>query len=101
MIVITHMSDLAIQIVAGLIVILIAGWLGLGGKTVTIQSNTTKKTGKKMILISWVLIILGLYLGGSANWDLETAKAGAGASSLILGFLLLIVGRIVVWFQSN
>lgn len=95
------MNDLVVQIVAGLIVILIAGWLGLGGKTITIQSNTTKKTGKKMILIAWVLIFLGLYLGGSGNWDLETVKAGAGASSLILGFLLLIFGRIVAWFQSN
>lgn len=90
-----------IQIVAGLIVIVIAGWLGLGGKTVTIQSNSTKKTGKKMILIAWVLIVLGLYLGGSTNWDLETAQAGAGVSSLVFGFLLLIIGRIVAWYQSN
>ena len=94
------MSDLMIQIAAGLVVIVIAGWLGLGGRTVTIQSSGTRKTGKKMILVAWVLIILGLYLGAGANWNLETAKAGAGASSLALGFLLLIVGRIVAWYQS-
>lgn len=96
-----NMSDLMIQIAAGLIVILIAGWLGLGGKTITIQSSSTKKTGKKMILVAWVLIILGLYLGAGANWDTETARAGAGISSLGFGFLLLIVGRVVAWYQGN
>ncbi len=95
------MSDLVIQIVAGLAVILLAGWLGLGGKTVTIQSNSAKKTGKKIILVAWILIILGLYLGGASNWDVETVKAGMGISSLIFGFLLLIVGRIIAWYQRS
>jgi hypothetical protein len=95
------MKDLLFQIIGGLIVVLIAAWLGIGGTTkVVVHGGQVRKTGKWIILISVAMILGGL------SWHDKLAPTKSifnfnDWGSLLFGYgiLFLIVGKVVAWFQ--
>jgi hypothetical protein len=100
------MSQLLINVVAGLAVLILGAWLGLGGSTkVRIEGgHKVKKTGKLLILISVLMIIGGLAWAGSnapaqGGVDLNIPGMLYGFTLAGYGALLLIVGKIVAWWQ--
>jgi hypothetical protein len=100
------MSELFITVVGGLIVLIFGAWLGLGGSTkVRVEGgHKVKKTGKLLILISALMIIGGLAWAGSnapaqGGIDLYIPGMLYGVTLAGYGVLLLIVGKIVAWWQ--
>jgi hypothetical protein len=81
------MSQLLINIIGGLIVIIIAAVFGIGGTTrVVVHGTRTGKTGKWIIIISVLMI-----LGGAALLGKE-APPGGGLSFNEPGTLLMEYG---------
>ena len=100
------MSELFITVVGGLVVLILGTWLGLGGSTkVRVEEgHKVKKTGKLLILISVLMIIGGLSWAGSnapaqGGIDLHIPGMLYGVTLAGYGVLLLIVGKIVAWWQ--
>lgn len=102
------MDQLLLQVLAGLIVIIVGAWWGIGGSTkVVIQGNRkVKKTGKWMIIIAVAMILIGLTMlkkGDPTKWgyDMTNPSTLYGVTLAGYGFLLLLVGKVVTWFQKN
>lgn len=101
------MSNFVVTIISGIIVAIIVSWLGIGGsKKQVIMSGGVKvrKTGKLIIIISVIIIIWGmLLLGNNSNptaiMDMTNRQAANGLLLMFLGAILLIIGKIVAWFQ--
>ncbi len=95
------MSQLFINIIAGLVVVIIAALLGIGGTTkVVVHGNRSGKAGKWIIIISVVMILSGLFVLGKN----PTPTAGIdfnNPGTLLIGYgiIFFIVGRIVAWYQ--
>ena len=77
------MSQLLINVIAGLMVLILGTWLGFGGSTkVRVEGgHKVKKTGKLLILISVIMIVGGLAWAGS------NAPAQGGIDLSIPGML--------------
>lgn len=100
------MSQLAINITGGLIVAVLLSWFGLSGSTrVTVQGgHTVKKTGKWIMIISAVAIIVAfsfLRKGDPTKWgyDLNIPSNVIALTVILYGALFFVVGKIVAWFQ--
>lgn len=88
-----------------------AGWilwmLGVGRNVkVSVHGASARKSGKIIVLIAWAFILFGLYTGGHSSlpqggWDMANHYAVYGVSLLVLGFILLVIGSVVAWFQKN
>ncbi len=95
------MSQLFINIIGGLIVVIIAAWLGIGGTTrVVVHGNQSGKAGKWIIIISVVMILSGLFVIGK-NPTPTTGIDFNNPGTLLVGYgiIFFIVGRIIAWFQ--
>ena len=82
----------------------IAAWFGIGRTTrVVIHGGRTRKTGKWMILISVAMIIGGLSWMGGGNpqgpGDWLKPPALYGFTLAAYGVVLLVIGKVVAWFQ--
>lgn len=100
------MSQLLISVIGGLLVLILGTWLGFGGSTkVKIEGgHKVKKAGKLLILISVLMILGGLAWAGSnapAQGGVDLSRPGMiyGFTLAGYGVLLLIVGKIVAWWQ--
>ncbi len=100
------METLIVQVLSGLIVVAIAGWLGIGRSTVRVitGSRSTRKW-KWVILISWLMIIGGLYLFGAnkgqfTNISANSIYAMMGLNLLGFGVIGLGIGKVGVWLTS-
>ncbi len=100
--------ELLITVVGGLLVTIIAAWLGLGGTTkVTIRGGgKIKKTGKWIILISVVMFFVGLSLcrkSDPTQWgfDLNIPSTLYGVTIILYSGLFFLVGKVVAWFQRS
>ena len=101
------MSNFVVTIISGIIVAIIVSWLGIGeSKKQVIMSGGVKvrKTGKLIIIISVIIIIWGmLLLGNNSNptaiMDMTNRQTANGLLLMFLGTILLIIGKIVAWFQ--
>lgn len=97
------LTGVAVTVVGGIIL-----WvMGIGrGVSVSVHGSQSKKTGKWMIIIAWMMIISGLYIGGQyalprGGWDLHNPNTAYGIALLTLGGILLFIGSIVAWFQKH
>lgn len=95
------MSDLMIQVIAGVIVAIIVSLVGIGHRVKISHGNTSPKTGKKIMILSVVAIFVGAYYGGQNGWDMESTQSVIGATIAGYGFLFFIIGKVVAWYQSN
>lgn len=103
--------DLITNIVAGLIVAVIAAWLGIGAKSERVVfahgGNSGKKRWKKVIILAWLMIVLGIV------WYVPNAPPGSpfsgaflngwavwGFDFIGLGLILLVVAKIFLWLNS-
>lgn len=96
------MSDLLIQIVAGIIVAIIASFIGIGYKVrISHSSSASPKTGKRIMIFSALAIFTGAILGGQSGWDMGTTQGVIGATLAGYGVLFFFIGKIVAWYQRN
>jgi len=81
--------------------------LGVGrGVKVSVHGSDAKKTGKRMVLIAWAMIIGGAILGvqnalPQGGWDMSKATSIYSLGLIEIGVILLVIGSIVAWFQKN
>lgn len=100
------MNQLSINIISGLVVAIIIAGLGIGSTTkVSVSGIQTRKTGKWMIIISVAMIFIGLaWLGKNApsgrGFNFSDPSTIYGFTLVGWGVLLLVVGKIVTWFQT-
>lgn len=100
------MGQMLIEISAGLAVLMIATWFGIGGTTkITLNGGRTRKSGKILILISLGMIIGGLAWASSnspiqGGFDFNKPGTIYGLTLTGYGFILLILGKVVAWFQK-
>ncbi len=101
------MEQLVIQIIGGLAVVAIAAWLGIGRSSVRIiHSTRPSKTWKRVILISWLMIIAGIYMFGSnkgtfINITANNIYAIIGLDLIGFGIIALIIGKVGHWFNKD
>ncbi len=100
------MSSLIITIVGGLVVAVIISMFGIGTAKVVVQGSKQSRSGKKLILVSWLMIIIGLILLGQsplarAGFDLTQGSTLLGIALVECGILLLIIGKVVAWYQKS
>jgi hypothetical protein len=104
------MEQLIIQIVAGLAVIIIASWFGLGGfksgKVITTDGNKTTKKWKWAMTISWFMILVGFYVfksynGQLTNFQNNSLQAFMGLSLIGYGFIFLFVSNFFRWLNKG
>ena len=100
------MSQLLITVIGGLIVLILAAWLGIGGSTrVKVEGgHKVRKTGKLIIFISVLMILGGLAWAGSnapAQGGIDLSRSGMlyGFTLAGYGVLFFFVGKIVAWWQ--
>lgn len=95
------MNQLLINVIGGVAVIIIAALFGIGGTTrVVVHGTHARKTGKWIIIISVVMILVGASLAGknpSHTGGLNFNDPG----TLLMGYgvLFFVVGKIVAWYQ--
>ncbi len=91
------MDSLFSQIISGIIVAIILGWLGFGGtKRVVIHNEgRVRKTGKWIMIISGIAIFIGLAWAGSSN----STSWQPGHSLALLAFFVFLLGKLIAWFQ--
>lgn len=96
------MSDLLIQIIAGVIVAIIASFIGIGYKVrISHGSSSSPKTGKKVMIFSALVIFIGAMLGDQAGWDMNVTQSVIGATIVGYGVLFFFIGKIIAWYQRN
>ncbi len=98
------MEQLIITIVGGLAVLLIAGWLGIGGSPVRIiHAGRTSKKWKWVILVSWLIIIVGIviFLSNFPQGGFNSPLTGLGFLLVFLGLIGLGIGKIGSWFHRD
>jgi hypothetical protein len=85
------------QVVSGLIVLLVSIWLG--GKATS--TPLIGKGWKLTIIISWVMILGGLYIMASThpNGGWSNPYVAMGAGSFIIGLALNRVGKFFDWWH--
>lgn len=90
-------KNLLQNVVGGLIVLVISVWLSRR----TIQPDTSGKGWKIIIIISFIMILSGLYLlgKGSPNGGFDNPETSVGLSLLVLGVLLRYIGKFIGWWQ--
>lgn len=98
------MDQLLITIIGGVIVAIIATWLGISGSTrVVIEGTHVRKTGKWIILISAVMIFGGLIWMVNSNPqglnDCVRPPAVYGFTLAGYGLIFFMIGKVVAWFQ--
>ncbi len=95
------MSNLVITIIGGLIVAILASWLGLGGSTtVRIRSGVrTSRTGKNIMIFSIIIILGGLIWASKTTQPSGTFTAGHGLA--ICGVFIFLIGKLIAWYQRN
>lgn len=103
------MDQLVLNIVGGLIVVVIAAWLGIGSKSERVVfvggGNSKKKWWKKFIVFAWLMIVLGIILYGANAPTTGNAFLGAqmdvwgylGLDLIGFGIIFLIIGKISLW----
>ncbi len=100
------METLIVQVLSGLIVVAIAGWLGIGRSTVRVITGArSTRTWKWVILISWLMIIGGLYLFGAnkgqfTNISANNIYAMMGLDLLGFGIIGLGIGKVGAWLTG-
>ncbi len=96
------MNELIITIIGGLTVVLVASWLGIGGGThrVVVHGSNSKKTGKWIIIIAVLMVLVGLSLNAGTEEGVSLQKPTAGSVIAMYGVLFFIVGKVVAWFQK-
>ncbi|MFA5935068.1 MAG: hypothetical protein WC827_04240 [Candidatus Paceibacterota bacterium] len=102
------MSQLLIDIIGGLAVVIIAAWFGLGVSTkITIQGgHKVKRTGKWIIIISVIMFFVGISLckkGDSTLWgyDMSNPSTVCGVTIMLYSVLFFFVGKTITWFQGS
>ena len=98
---IAFLVAVASAVVAGLILRFFGG-----GTKITVEGSQVKKTGKKMVLVAWLMIIIGVVLCGQnslphGGFDLSKPGTVYGFGFLEVGAILLFFGSIVAWFQKH
>ncbi len=85
------------QIASGLVVLFVSILLG----SRTTKNNTGGKGWKVVIIISWMMIIGGLYIAGlnAPNGGLNNPYVGMGLSLAILGIPLKYIGKFFHWWH--
>jgi len=93
------MDELFKQIFIGIIVAIIVGWLGFGGKKKVIVQGTGKirKTGKWIMLISGIFIFIGLIWVSN---DPTYKGWHPGYSLSIISFMFFLLGKLIAWWQK-
>jgi hypothetical protein len=92
------MNELFIQVVGGVLVIVIASLFGFGGgSTHVVVGGKVKKTGKWIIIISVVMILIGASMNGEKG--INPNELTAGTLIMIYGVIFFFVGKFVAWFQ--
>ena len=95
------MKELAITVVGGILVIVIASALGIGKSTVTIKnSHGSSKLGKWLILLGVLMIIGGIAWAGNHPIPQGSTFTNTGHNIAIWGGLFFVVGWIINWFQK-
>ena len=100
------MKDLFIQVASGLIVLLIAGFLGLGAKTIKVMSGHSSRPTKKwkwLIIIGWIMVFGGLALFGSHSAVTKQIYpfADTGFQTALLGVIVLGIGKVGLWLTRD
>jgi len=98
------MSQITTGVIIAVLGAAVAHWLGLDGtKVVVVHGARQTKKWKVLIVLSWTMILVGAYLtityapqGGLANPYTEY-----GINFLIIGFILLQIGRFGAWWNRN
>ncbi len=101
------MENFFIEIIIGIIVATLATWFGLsGGKTTVVieKGVKIKKTGKKIIIISIIMILGGFILIGNSldpnnEINYENIKFWMGIAFAGYGVLFYFIGKIVAYYQ--
>ena len=95
------MSDLMIQVIAGVIVAIIVSFIGIAHRIKISHGTTSAKTGKKIMIISVLAIFIGAYYGGQNGWDMESTQSMIGATMVGYGVLFFFIGKVIAWYQRN
>lgn len=96
------MPDFLIQVIAGIIVAIIASFIGIGYKVrISHSSDSSRKTGKKIMIFSGLAIFTGVILGGQSGWDMGTKQSVIGATMAGYGVLFFFIGKVIAWYQRN
>jgi len=104
---IKNMENFFIEIIIGVIVAALATWFGLSGSKTSVvikEGVQVKKTGKKIIIVSIIMILGGFILIGNSldqnnEVDYENIKFWMGVSFAGYGVLFYFLGKIVAWYQ--
>ncbi len=95
----SHFFDVNLfqQIVSGLVVLFVSILLG----SRTTKGVTNGKGWKVVVIISWVMILGGLYLAGinAPNGGWNNPYVGMGWSVALLGLLLKYLGKFFLWWH--
>lgn len=85
------------QIASGLVVLFVS--ILLANKTA--KTSVSGKGWKVVIIISWIMIIGGLYIVGlnAPNGGLNNPSVGLGLSLVILGIPLKYIGKFFHWWH--
>ena len=95
------MSDLTLQVIAGVVVAIIVSFIGIGQRIKISHNSASPKTGKKIMIVSAVAILIGAYYGGQSGWDMESTQGVIGATTVGCGVILFFIGRVISWYQKN
>lgn len=97
------MNGLMTTIIGGVIVAIIVAIFNIGGtKHVSVHGLPVRKTGKWIIIISILMILGGLAWAGKnpsspqGGFDLSNS----GVIVAMYGLIMLVVGKVVAWFQK-
>lgn len=100
------MSGLIVTIVGGVVVAVIISMFGIGTTKVVVNGSKQSRAGKKLILLSWLMIVVGLILLGQsplarAGFDTTQTSTLLGIALAECGVLLLIIGKVIAWYQKS
>lgn len=100
------MSDLLTNVVGGLIVALIASWLGFGGKTTKIvvaYGQKRSKVWKWFKIVAVIAMVAGYYIFFSnySKGGFQNPTVGLGFCLFFLGLILLGIGKFGAWFNRD
>jgi hypothetical protein len=96
------MEQFITEVIAIVIGAIVVYWLGIGSVRVVVAHGTRiNKKWKWVILISWLMIISGIYifLINFPNGGLYNPYVGMGFSLASLGLIGLGIGRLGSWWN--
>jgi hypothetical protein len=99
------MSDLTIQVLANVIGAIVIAAFGIGSVKVIVNGVRARKTGKKMVLFSWVMMLGGIawadkYSPPQGGFDFNQPGTMFGITIALYGVLLFLIGLVVAWYQK-